>query len=92
MALTLSCTNREKIRISAQPDGPLNGPLQATLTAGDGSLEAIDALSFYVVSGPGAGTSEYSVTDGVLSDTISLSVSLAAATTLGLSADSPVAK
>lgn len=100
MPLALACDNTQKIKVTAVPDGPIDGPLQVSVVSGDGTSEMVDDLTFYVISGIAAADTVFSVngdampgTDVVpLPDTITLTVSQKLASTLGLSAENPVPK
>lgn len=106
MALDLSFTNEEKIRVSVTPvtstgrPAQLDGPVAFEVVLGTCTIEAIDATSAYIVSGDDPGDSSVLVSadadlgSGVqtIADTISCHVLGAMATNLGLNADTPVPK
>lgn len=101
--LTVSSTTKQKVPISSKPvdangvASPIETPAVVTVTSGAGTWEAApgaDGLLGYVVSEDVAGTSEYSVANGGLTDTISYSYTLPApvATDLGLSSGDAIDK
>jgi hypothetical protein len=100
MPLALTCDNASKIKVTAHPDGPLDGALQVAVASGDGTVEPVDALSFYVVSGLAIADTVFSVTGDAdpssnvvpIADTITLTVTQKMASNLGLQADAPVPK
>ena len=104
--LSLSCSNEEKIKVSVVPvtsagnPAALDGPINVTVQSGDGTVEIVSDVSFFVVSGSTLGDSVFLVEadadlgDGVvtISDLITLSVEGALAVNLGLVAEAPVPK
>jgi hypothetical protein len=112
--LPVACNNEQKVKITAAPrtagtptnpagnPAQLDGPVQAEVVSGDGTVETIptEPNSFYVVSGPGVGKTTYRVFadadlgTGVvlLEDTIELEVSGAQAASFGLTAGAPEPK
>jgi hypothetical protein len=106
MPLDVTITTEEKVRIEVSPGtaagnpAALDGAVTYTVTSGTCTLEAIDEISCFVVSGSTPGDSVISATGdadpgtGVVSltDTCTVHVTDPLATTLGLSADAPVLK
>ncbi len=106
MPLELKCTNEEKILVVVSPStaggapAELDGPVNISVTSGDGSIEQVDDKSFYVVSGNELAPTTYLVEgdadlgEGVvaLADTIVLNVEGPLAKSMGLSASDPVLK
>ena len=94
--LSIACNNLQKITVTATPNGPLDGPLRVTVQSGDGTVEQDPAtpLVFKAVSGPTASQTVYLVEgdakegagEDFISETVELTVSAAAATSLGMSA------
>ena len=94
--LSVACNNKQKVAITASPDGPIDGALRVTVTEGDGTVEQDPAtpLSFKAVSGSIAGQTKYLVEGDVragsdvvlISEVVELTVSAAEATSFGLSA------
>lgn len=92
--LSIACDNRQKVTVIATPDGPLDGPLRVTVQSGDGTVEQDPAtpLQFKAVSGVIAGQTVYLVEGDALAgagevlipETVELTVSAAAATSLGM--------
>lgn len=105
MPLDLQCTNEEKILITVNPrtangqPAALEGPVVVTPT-GEGTVEMVSDTSFFVVSGDNPGATTYLVEGDadlgagvvLLQDSINLNVSGALATSLGISAATPVLK
>jgi hypothetical protein len=106
--LNLTCTNEQKVKVTANPQteggrpAPIDGQLNVEVVSGEGTFEAIDgeANSFYAVSGDGVGVTEYRVFadadlgEGVVTieDLVTLTVGGAQARSFGLSAETPVQK
>jgi hypothetical protein len=94
--LSVSCNNRQKITITATPDGPIDGALRVSVTEGDGTVEQDPAtpLSFKAVSGTIAGQTKYLVEadvragadESLISEVVELTVSAAEAKSLGMAA------
>ena len=105
MPLDLQCTNEEKIFITVNPvtrggrPASLDGPVRVTPT-GEGTVEQVSDTSFFVVSGDNPGATTYLVEgdadlgEGIilLQDSINLNVSSANASSLGMTAATPVVK
>jgi hypothetical protein len=105
--LTLQCSNEEKIPVAVAPVTAAGNPasvepgtLKVTVISGDGTFSVIGDTDFELVSGAGAGDTVYRVeadadlgpgTD-TIGDDVTLTVRLAEATALGLTAGSPVPK
>jgi hypothetical protein len=91
---SVSCNNRQKVTVTASPDGPIDGALRVTVQDGDGTFEQDPAspLSLKVVSGTIAGQTHYLVEGDVragaevvlISEVIELTVSSAEARSFGL--------
>lgn len=108
MPLATACTTEQQVPITLAPlteggnPAPIDGLPTITVLSGDAtfSQDPAEPLVFRVVSGPGAGTSEFRVDadadlDGdvrTISDTVTLTVTSAEAATLGLSAGAPEPK
>ncbi len=99
-------TNEQKIPVTVAPvtasgkPAQIDGSVSAVITSGSGSIEQIDATSFYVVSGDIAESlvveisADADLGSGVstITDTITVDVIVAEATALGVSIGSPVSK
>ena len=93
MPLTVQITNKQKIKVTANPDGPIDGALRVSVLAGDGSFsqDPLEPLAFYAISGNSPGNTEYLVEgdkkagseEEFLSDRVTAEVSESEATTLG---------
>ena len=105
MPLELTLTNEEKIKVTASPvtttgkPAAVDGVVDFTVSVGDCSIERIDALSVFIVSGgPGDSTvvvsADADLGSGVqtISDALTIHVTGALAAALGLMADAPIAK
>src|SRR5262245_54853695 len=106
MPLATACTNEQKVPVQVVPTTEsgnpttLDGPITVTVSSGDGTVEMIDALNFFAVSGVNLGDTVYQVSGdadlgaGVVTiqDAVTLSVTSAQAATLGLTAGAPVPK
>lgn len=108
MPLAIACTNEEQIPVTASPvtaqghPANIDGALVVTVVSGDGTVlqDPAAPLTFTCVSGTLAGDTVYSVsgdTDlgaGVqtISDTVTLTVTSAAAAGFGLTAGPAVPK
>lgn len=106
MPLALSCTNEQKIRVTATPvtstgrPASLDGPVAVSVVSGDSTFALMDATSFELISSdtPGATTflveADADLGGGVvlIQDTITLDVLGALAVNLGLTAAVPEAK
>lgn len=107
MALTISITNEQKVKVTITPvtatgkPAQLDGAPKWSVASGSATLDvAADGLSAFLVSSDSPGDSEVLIEAdadlgaGVvtISDTVKLSVAGALATNLGLVADAPVAK
>jgi hypothetical protein len=108
MPLELSCTNEEKIRATLHPlthagqPATVDGPPQWAVTSGDATLEVEpDGMAAWLISHDTMlGDTVFQITAdadlgaGVvsISDTILLHVTGALATSLGLTAETPVPK
>lgn len=104
--LELACTNEEKILVTVNPvtsvgnPANLDGSVSVTVQAGAGTVEMVDARSFFVVSGSDPGDTSYLVEadadlgPGVqtLQDIVLLRVAGALAANLGMTAAAPVPK
>lgn len=105
--LELTCTNEQKIKITVSPVTATGKPalldeesLVAEVLTGDGTVEFIDGMSFYVVSGDNPGDTQFLIKadadlgEGVveISDIIALRVTGALAANLGMSAGDPEPK
>lgn len=104
--LELNCTNEQKIPITVAPvsaggnPAQLDGAVVVSILAGEGSVQMVDNLHFFVVSGPNPGDTSYMVEAdadlgaGVVTiqDTITLHVAGALAANLGLVAGPPEVK
>jgi hypothetical protein len=94
--LSIACDNRQKVTVTATPNGPLDGALRVTVQSGDGTVEQDPAtpLSFKAVSGPTAsqtvflveGDAQAGAGEAFISETVELTVAAAAATSLGMAA------
>lgn len=92
--LELACNNRQKVTVTASPDGPLDGALRVSVTAGDGTVEQDPATpnTFKAVSGTIAGETRYlvqgdtraGVDENLIEEEVVLTVSAAEATGFGL--------
>lgn len=105
MPLTLQISDKEKILVTLAPDGPVDGVPMWSVLSGNSTVEPdTNGMSAYLVSMDDAPTggddTTYEVTADVdmgtgvvhLTDQITLHVTEAQATTLGLSAASPEPK
>jgi subtilisin family serine protease len=105
MPLSLTISDKEKVKVELHPDGDIDGTPQWSVLSGSSTVEpAVDGMSAYLVSEndapDGGATTEYQVMADVdlaggvtpLTDTITLHVTEAAATNLGLQAASPEPK
>jgi hypothetical protein len=105
MPLSLTISDKEKVRVTLVPNGEVDGTPQWSVLSGSSTVEpAVDGMSAYLVSEndapDGGATTEYQVMADVdlaggvtpLTDTITLHVTEAAATSLGLTASSPEPK
>lgn len=104
--LELNCTNEEKVRVQLAPrtttgkPAKLDGPVTVEVQSGNGSVQMIDDLSFYAVSGDDPGDTTFVVSgdadlgSGVVAvqDVVLLHVAGSMAANLGLTADAPVTK
>jgi hypothetical protein len=104
--LDLNCTTEEKILVTCTPVtstgkvASLDGPLVVSVINGNGSVEMVGDLSFFLVSGDDPGDTSFLVDgdadlgSGVVDvqDTIVLHVAGALAANLGLSAGTPIPK
>lgn len=94
--LNIATNNKEKITVTAAPNGPIDGALRITVQDGDATFEQDPAtpLAFKAVSGAVAGQSHYLVEGDVragaevvlISEVVEYTVSQAEATAFGLSA------
>lgn len=100
MPLQISCTNEEKIRVTAAPvtkhgnPAQLDGALRVSVVSGDGSFTQDDAdpLAFFAVSGSNPGDTTFLVEGDadlgegqqLIQDTVTLSVVGANAAAFGL--------
>jgi hypothetical protein len=99
-------TNEEKILVTVQPTtaagnpAAIDGAVGFSITSGTCTIEPVDALSAYVVSGPGPGDSAVLVQAdadlgaGVvpIMDTLTVHVTSASAASLGLAVGAPELK
>lgn len=107
MALDLTCTNEEQIRVVANPStstgnpAQLDGPLRVSVISGDGSAVPGDSpneviLRSGIAEGPTVfvieGDADLGPGERLVPETVTLNVTAAAATNLGLSAGAPEAK
>lgn len=108
MPLDLTCTNEQKIKITASPKtetgrpASLDGPLTARVISGTGIAMGVsgEPNSLYLISGDEPGDTSYVIEadadlgSGVvlIQDTVVLHVTGAMATNLGLAASPPEAK
>lgn len=100
--VSVACTTKQKVPITASPDGPIDGALRVTVTEGDGTVEQDPAtpLAFKAVSGSIAGQTKYLVEGDVragsdvvlISEVVELTVEAAEATSFGLTAGAPEPK
>ena len=104
--LEITITNEQKVPVTLNPVTPggkpigLDGPPSVTVQSGDGAVEMQPDNSFYLVSGDNPGDTTYLVSadadlgEGVetISDIIILHVQGAKASSLGLTAGTPVLK
>jgi hypothetical protein len=105
--LNLQCSNEEKIPVAVAPVTAAGNPasvevgtLKVTVTSGDGTANVLSDMTFELVSGPGAGDTVYHVEAdadlgpglATIGDDVMLTVRLAEATALGLTAASPQPK
>jgi hypothetical protein len=101
MPLALACDNSQRILVTANPDGPIDG-LVVTVASGDGTVQQggnkadgtpLTPLQFFVNSGLAVADTVFTVDDAQhVGDTITLSVSAKAASTLGMLAGAPEPK
>lgn len=106
MPLELSMTTEERVRVTAKPqtsgghDAQLDGDVQFAPQASDCTVERIDALSAWIVSGTTPGdcvvlvSADADVGEGIetIQDTILIHQAHPRATSLGLSAEKPEPK
>jgi hypothetical protein len=105
MPLSLTISDKEKVKVQLVPNGEVDGMPVWSIVTGSSTVEpAADGMSAYLVSEndapDGGATTEYQVMADVdlgggvspLTDTITLHVTEAAATSLGLTASSPEPK
>ena len=107
MPLELSCTNEEQIRVRANPvtstgqPAELDGPLRVSVVSGDGSaVPGEDDREVILRSGSAVGPTVFLLEgdadlgpgESLVPDTVTLHVSQAAASNLGLVASAPEAK
>ena len=104
--LDLGCTTEQKIRVTVNPvtaagnPAQLDGSVSVGVQSGNGTVEMVDARTFFVVSGADPGDTSFLVEadadmgPGVqtLQDVIVLHVAGALAANLGMTADAPVPK
>jgi len=104
--IELSCTVEEKIKVTVNPVTPggvpatLDGPIQASVQSGNGTVALVDEDSFFVISGDLPGDTTFLVSGdadlgaGVqtISDTVLLHAVEAKASNLGLTSELPVLK
>jgi len=103
MPLQTACNTDQKVRITVSPTtslgnpANLDGPVVAIAVSGDGTAQMIDDRSFFVISGPTLGDSQFLVEGdadlgaGVqtISDLVTLTVTGALAANFGLTAGAP---
>ena len=106
--LATACTTEQKVPVTVTPQTAGGAAaqvenLRVTVQNGDGTVEgptAENPLSFFVVSGPAPGVTNFLVEadadlgegEVLIQDTIELTVSGAQAETFGMTAGTPVAK
>jgi hypothetical protein len=106
MPLDVTMTTEEKVQVTVSPvtatgqPATLDGPVSFTVIVGDCTIEPIDALSAYIVSGSALADSLVQVSadadlgSGVqtVEDAVTVHVHGAMATSLGMSAGTPIPK
>jgi hypothetical protein len=108
MALAVTCTNEEKIKVTAAPvtaegnPAQIDGALTIEVQSGDGTFtqDPAEPLAFFAVSGTALGDTVYKVSgdadlgSGVVTieDLVTLTVMGAQAKSFGLTAGAPEAK
>ena len=94
MSLAVTITDLQKVKLTVHPDEPMPTFPTCVVTSGDSTVlpDDVDPMSFWLISGNTASDTVYTVTDGPLSDIVTLTVTIHPATTLGLTVDTPVLK